>query len=65
MTLVDVPSNNKVSIEILQLLLGEEINEQEATVHRELANNHFDDFRRTFSDHFPVTTCVNLGPDND
>lgn len=48
-----------------QGLLGEEIDAQEATVHQGLANNEFDDFRRTFSDHFPVTTCVNLGPDND
>jgi hypothetical protein len=46
-------------------LLGEEIAEPEATVHQELAHGQWDTFRRTFSDHFPVTTCVGVVADND
>lgn len=46
-------------------LSGEEITDAEATVHQELANNNWDTFRRVFSDHFPVTTCVRVMADND
>ncbi|MCB7129969.1 MAG: hypothetical protein J3T61_10585 [Candidatus Brocadiales bacterium] len=46
-------------------LLGEEVAGSEATVHQELANSQWDSFRRTFSDHFPVTTCVGVMEDND
>ena len=46
-------------------LLGEEIAHPEATVHQELAHGQWDTFRRTFSDHFPVTTCVGVMADND
>jgi len=46
-------------------LLGEEITAPEAAVHQELANGQWDQFRRVFSDHFPVTTCVGVMADND
>jgi hypothetical protein len=46
-------------------LLGEEIVEAEAKVHQDLANGDWNTFRRVFSDHFPVTTCVGVMGDND
>lgn len=46
-------------------LLGEEIAAPQATVHHELAHGQWDTFRRVFSDHFPVTTCVGVIADND
>jgi endonuclease/exonuclease/phosphatase family metal-dependent hydrolase len=46
-------------------LLGEEIAAAEATVHQALAHGDWDTFRRVFSDHFPVTTCVGVMADND
>ena len=40
-------------------LSGEEITASAATVHHELADaNDWRAFRQTYSDHFPVTTCV-------
>jgi hypothetical protein len=46
-------------------LLGEEIIAPEASVHQELAQGDWRTFRRVFSDHFPVTTCVGVTVDND
>jgi endonuclease/exonuclease/phosphatase family metal-dependent hydrolase len=46
-------------------LLGEEISTSEASVHQELAQGDWQTFRRVFSDHFPVTTCVRVTEDND
>lgn len=46
-------------------LLGEEISSAQASVHQELARGDWDDFRRVYSDHFPVSTCVGVIPDND
>jgi len=46
-------------------LFGEEITAEQATVHQNLADRDWDGFRRVFSDHFPVTTCVSVIPDND
>ncbi len=46
-------------------LWGEEINTDEATVWHELASDDWDAFRRDYSDHFPVTTCVAVTDDSD
>jgi endonuclease/exonuclease/phosphatase family metal-dependent hydrolase len=46
-------------------LMGDEISQATADVHQELANGQWDMFRRVFSDHFPVTTCVSIRSDND
>lgn len=46
-------------------LFGEEITAEQASVHQGLADGDWDGFRRVFSDHFPVTTCVAVIPDND
>jgi len=46
-------------------LLGEEITAPQATVHQELAHRQWETFRRVFSDHFPVTTRVEVKADND
>jgi hypothetical protein len=46
-------------------LFGEEIVIEQATVHHALADGDWYYFRRTFSDHFPVTTCVAVVVDND
>lgn len=46
-------------------LLGEEVSTAVATVHQELAHGQWQTYRQVFSDHFPVTTCVKVMPDND
>jgi len=46
-------------------LFGEEVTAEQATVHHGLADGDWYYFRRTFSDHFPVTTCVAVMADND
>lgn len=46
-------------------LIGEEITADQATVHQGLADGDWYYFRRVFSDHFPVTTCIAVIPDND
>lgn len=46
-------------------LFGEEISAEQATVHQHLADGDWTNFRRVFSDHFPVTTCVAVMADND
>jgi exonuclease III len=44
---------------------GAEITQSQADVHQDLANSHWDDFRRVFSDHFPVTVTVHPVVDDD
>ena len=44
---------------------GSEIAASQADVHQELANEQWDDFRRVFSDHFPVTVLVHPVMDDD
>jgi hypothetical protein len=46
-------------------LFGEEVTAAQGTVHQDLANGQWDTYRRVFSDHFPVTTCVGVTEDND
>lgn len=46
-------------------LVGEELSGDAATVHHELADGDWEGFRQTFSDHFPVTTCVAVRADSD
>jgi endonuclease/exonuclease/phosphatase family metal-dependent hydrolase len=46
-------------------LFGEEISAEQATVHHHLADGDWNNFRRVFSDHFPVTTCIAVIADND
>ena len=46
-------------------LFGEEITTPAATVHQSLADNDWEEFRRVYSDHFPVTTCVTVQADSD
>lgn len=46
-------------------LVGQELSPGTLTVHQDLADNDWVQFRQTFSDHFPVTACVSVGVDND
>lgn len=46
-------------------LLGEEISNPAATVHQELGAGEWNLYRQVYSDHFPVTTCVQVSADND
>lgn len=46
-------------------LFGQEIMAEQATVHQQLAEGDWYYFRRVFSDHFPVTTCVAVIVDDD
>jgi len=47
-------------------LWDEEVAASPAHVWRELAgNNNLDRYRKSYSDHFPVTTCVDATTDND
>jgi len=46
-------------------LLGEELPIPLVTVHQDLADGDWDGFRRDYSDHFPVTTCIGIVPDTD
>jgi endonuclease/exonuclease/phosphatase family metal-dependent hydrolase len=46
-------------------LYGEEIDSSVATVHHELAESGWAQFRRVYSDHFPVTTCIRVQTDTD
>jgi endonuclease/exonuclease/phosphatase family metal-dependent hydrolase len=46
-------------------LLGEEISDARARVHHEIADGDWAAFRKRFSDHFPVSTCVRITADND
>lgn len=34
-------------------------------MHQHLAEGDWDEYRLRFSDHFPVTTCAAVMPDND
>lgn len=48
-----------------QGLFEEEIVVEDANVRNELANDGPDEFRRDYSDHFPVTTCIAVTEDTD
>ena len=44
---------------------GKEVSTSQATVHQEIANGDYDNYRRVFSDHFPVTVGVKVFGDDD
>ena len=46
-------------------LLGDEISSRYAFVNQKGTRRNWDEYRRVFSDHFPVTTCIKVGPDRD
>ena len=46
-------------------IFGEELTDSPAHVWVELASDNQAAFRRTYSDHFPVTSCIDLTTDND
>lgn len=46
-------------------LVGEEIVDDEAIVHLGLAASGRRDYRKVYSDHFPVTTCIQVSADAD
>ena len=46
-------------------LVGDEIGDDEAVVHLGLAASGRRDYRRVYSDHYPVTTCIEIGQDDD
>lgn len=46
-------------------LVGAEIADDEAVVHQGLAASGRRDYRQVYSDHFPVTTCIEIGQDDD
>ena len=46
-------------------LVGQELPPGTLTVHQDLADGDWVQFRQTFSDHFPVTACVTVGADSD
>lgn len=46
-------------------LVGQELSAGTLAVHQDLAEGDWVQFRQTFSDHIPVTVCVNVTADND
>lgn len=45
--------------------LFEELTQATATVHHELLGSDFNEFRKSMSDHIPVTIRIKLTDDND
>ena len=68
--LADVPLAPKSKIDYIIVTdelrgSGAEIRQPQADVHQELANSQWDNFRRVFSDHFPVTVALQPITDDD